>query len=74
MDSSGVAQTAAADHRHVEPSGSNERGQHQGSLVSDAARGVLIDLLRGKKAEVEHFAGMQHGVREGGGFSARHAA
>ncbi len=71
---SGVAQSAAANHGDVEAAGSDQRSQHERSLVADAAGGVLVHFFCGQEAEVEDFAGMQHGVREGGGFLARHSA
>ena len=71
---SGVAQTAAANHGDEEASGSDQRSKHERGLVADAARGVLVNFLCGKEAEIENFAGMQHGVREGGGFLASHSA
>ena len=72
--SAGVAQTTAANHGDEEAAGSDQRSQHERSLVADAARGVLVNFPCGKEAEIENFAGMQHGVREGGGFLASHSA
>ena len=69
-----MAQSAAADHGDVEATGSDQRSEHERSFVADAAGGVLVHFLCGKKAEIEDFAGMQHGVGERGGFLARHAA
>jgi hypothetical protein len=69
-----VAQSAAADHGDEKSAGSDQRRQHERSLVADAAGGVLVNFFCGKKTEIENFAGMQHGVRKGGGFLASHAA
>ena len=71
---SGVAESAAADHGDEEAASSDQRGQHQRSLVADAAGRVLVDFFRREKTEIEDFAGMQHGVCERGSFLARHSA
>src|SRR5208282_204632 len=71
---SGVAQTAAADHGDEEASGGNQRSKHKRGLVPDAAGGVLVHFFCGQKAEIENFAGVQHGVRQSGGLFARHSA
>ncbi len=71
---SGVAQSAAADHGDVEAVGSDQRSKNQRGLVAYAAGGVLVDLLRGEKTEIEDFAGMQHSVGQGGRFLACHPA
>ncbi len=71
---SGVAQSAAADHGDEEASGSDQRSQHERGLVADAAGGMLVHLFCGQEAEIENFAGVQHGMRERGGFFASHSA
>ncbi len=70
----GVAQPATADHRNVQAGGGNQRRQHQRSLVTHAAGGVLVHFLRWKKREVKHLARVQHGVGQGSGLLAGHPA
>ena len=58
----GVAEAAAADHRHRDARGGRQRSEHQRSLVAHAAGGMLVDFSCGQRREVEHFAGAQHRV------------
>ena len=50
---SGMTQSAAADHGDKKPAGRHQWGKHQRSLVANAAGGMLIDFLSGKKTQIE---------------------
>jgi len=57
-----VAQSAAADHGTKRPPAATI-GASTSEFVANPRGGMLIHFFRRQKAEIENFAGMQHGVR-----------
>ena len=53
------------DHRHRDAAGRDQRRQRQRDLVAHAAGRVLVDLGAGDVGEVEHVAGVEHGLGRG---------
>ena len=69
-----MPQPSAANHGHVDSAGRHQGSQHQGGLVSDATGRVFIGFPAGKRAEIQHLSGVQHGLGQVRGFLARHPA
>ena len=70
----GVAEAAAAHHRHRHAAGGDERGEDQRDLVPHPAGGMLVDLDAGNAGEVGDHARVHHRLGEAGGLFRRHAA
>ncbi len=79
----GVAQAAAADHGHDDacgrPGGSHHGRQDEAELVAHAAGAVLVEHRAAEAAQrgaapVQHAAGLRHGLGQGRGLGAVHAA
>ena len=69
----GMSQAAAADHGNRHAGGGCKRRQHKRSLVAHAAGGMLVDFLRRQRREIEHFARVQHRIRQRSSLGSRHA-
>src|SRR6185312_3199637 len=80
-----MTEAAAGDHgdadagdacgcRRGEARGGEDRGDQQGGLVADTARGVLVDCEGVEGGGVEGFAGVAHGLGEGGELAGVEAA
>ena len=57
-----MSESATRHHRHRDAQRGNERREHNGHLVTDTARGVLVDSRPVQIVQVECVAAAQHGV------------
>jgi hypothetical protein len=69
----GVAQAAAADHRHHGAAGGQHRRQHQADLVAHAAGAVLVEHRAGGVGPGSTSAESRHGRGQRHGFGGIHA-
>ena len=65
-----MAEAAAADHGNVQAARRCHRSEDERGFVADAAGRMLVYFGRREFGEIEHLAGVQHGVGERGGFRA----
>ena len=70
----GMAQAAAANHRHRHTARDDHRRQRDRNLVADSTRGVLVDLHAGDVGQIRDHAGTHHRVGVVRGLLRVHAA
>src|ERR1700689_4278578 len=69
-----MTQSATADHGDKKSAGRDKWREYQRCLVADTASRMLVHFFCGKKAKVEDFAGIQHGLCKRCRFLASHPA